>query len=118
MATYLLRRIAYGVATVIGVLFLLFILFFAVTNPDEHRQRQETADNGRIGIEAGDGKPAQQHADKELAADDVKEAGDAHGQHAKGQHRAIDVGLAEECHEQSHRHPDDQPQNEQWDGKA
>jgi peptide/nickel transport system permease protein len=35
MAAYLLRRIAYGFLTVLGVLFLLFVLFFAVTNPDD-----------------------------------------------------------------------------------
>ena len=35
MATYLLRRIAYGAVTVLGVLFLLFILFFTVTDPDD-----------------------------------------------------------------------------------
>ena len=35
MATYLLRRIAYGALTVVGVLFLLFILFFTVTDPDD-----------------------------------------------------------------------------------
>jgi peptide/nickel transport system permease protein len=35
VATYLLRRIAYGAVTVLGVLFLLFILFFTVTDPDD-----------------------------------------------------------------------------------
>jgi peptide/nickel transport system permease protein len=35
MAAYLVRRIAYGAVTVLGVLFLLFVLFFAVTNPDD-----------------------------------------------------------------------------------
>ena len=35
MATYLLRRVAYGAVTVLGVLFLLFILFFTVTDPDD-----------------------------------------------------------------------------------
>jgi peptide/nickel transport system permease protein len=35
MAVYLIRRIAYGFVTVLGVLFLLFVLFFAVTDPDD-----------------------------------------------------------------------------------
>lgn len=35
MAAYLVRRLAYGALTVLGVLFLLFVLFFAVTNPDD-----------------------------------------------------------------------------------
>ena len=35
MAAYLLRRIGYGFLTVLGVLFLLFVLFFAVTDPDD-----------------------------------------------------------------------------------
>jgi peptide/nickel transport system permease protein len=35
MATYLLRRIGYGLITLLGVLFLLFVLFFAVTDPDD-----------------------------------------------------------------------------------
>jgi peptide/nickel transport system permease protein len=35
VVAYLVRRIAYGALTVIGVLFLLFVLFFAVTNPDD-----------------------------------------------------------------------------------
>ncbi len=35
MAAYLLRRLAYGAVTVLGVLFLLFILFFTVTDPDD-----------------------------------------------------------------------------------
>ena len=35
MAAYLLRRVAYGAVTVLGVLFLLFILFFTVTEPDD-----------------------------------------------------------------------------------
>jgi peptide/nickel transport system permease protein len=35
MAAYLVRRLAYGVLTVFGVLILLFVLFFAVTNPDD-----------------------------------------------------------------------------------
>lgn len=35
MAAYLARRIAYGAVTVLGVLFLLFVLFFAVTDPDD-----------------------------------------------------------------------------------
>jgi peptide/nickel transport system permease protein len=35
MAAYLIRRLGYGALTVLGVLFLLFVLFFAVTNPDD-----------------------------------------------------------------------------------
>jgi peptide/nickel transport system permease protein len=35
MAAYLTRRIGYGLVTVFGVLFLLFVLFFAVTDPDD-----------------------------------------------------------------------------------
>jgi peptide/nickel transport system permease protein len=35
MLAYLVRRIAYGFVTMLGVLFLLFVLFFAVTNPDD-----------------------------------------------------------------------------------
>jgi peptide/nickel transport system permease protein len=35
MAAYLIRRLAYGVLTVFGVLLLLFVLFFGITNPDD-----------------------------------------------------------------------------------
>ena len=35
MAAYLVRRLAYGAVTVLGVLLLLFILFFTVTDPDD-----------------------------------------------------------------------------------
>jgi len=35
MAAYLIRRLAYGALTVLGVLLLLFVLFFAVTDPDD-----------------------------------------------------------------------------------
>lgn len=35
MFAYLVRRLSYGVLTVIGVLLLLFVLFFAVTHPDD-----------------------------------------------------------------------------------
>jgi peptide/nickel transport system permease protein len=35
MAAYLVRRLAYGAVTVLGVLLLLFVLFFAVTDPDD-----------------------------------------------------------------------------------
>ena len=35
MAAYLVRRLAYGVLTIFGVLLLLFVLFFAVTDPDD-----------------------------------------------------------------------------------
>ena len=35
MTAYLIRRVAYGFLTVIGVLFFLFVLFFAITDPDD-----------------------------------------------------------------------------------
>jgi peptide/nickel transport system permease protein len=35
MAAFLLRRVGYGFLTVLGVLLLLFVLFFAVTDPDD-----------------------------------------------------------------------------------
>jgi peptide/nickel transport system permease protein len=35
MVAYLVRRLAYGVVTVFGVMLLLFVLFFGVTNPDD-----------------------------------------------------------------------------------
>src|SRR5919106_3188240 len=35
MAAYLVRRLAYGALTVLGVLLLLFMLFFTVTSPDD-----------------------------------------------------------------------------------
>lgn len=35
MGAYVLRRLAYGVGVVLGVLFLLFVLFFAVTKPED-----------------------------------------------------------------------------------
>jgi peptide/nickel transport system permease protein len=35
MLAYLVRRLAYGAVTVLGVLFLLFVLFFAVATPDD-----------------------------------------------------------------------------------
>lgn len=35
MAAFLIRRMAYGLLTVLGVLLLLFVLFFAVTDPDD-----------------------------------------------------------------------------------
>src|SRR5215468_11929415 len=35
MAAYFLRRIGYGAITLLGVLLLLFVLFFAVTSPDD-----------------------------------------------------------------------------------
>ena len=35
MAAYLIRRLAYGAVTVLGVLLLLFVLFFTVTDPDD-----------------------------------------------------------------------------------
>ena len=35
MLAYVLRRLGYGVVVVFGVLLLLFVLFFAVTDPDD-----------------------------------------------------------------------------------
>jgi peptide/nickel transport system permease protein len=35
MVAYLVRRLAYGVLTVFGVMLLLFVLFFGVTTPDD-----------------------------------------------------------------------------------
>jgi len=35
MLAYIVRRLAYGFATVLGVLFVLFVLFFAVADPDD-----------------------------------------------------------------------------------
>ena len=35
MGGYVLRRLGYGILVVMGVLFLLFVLFFAVTDPDD-----------------------------------------------------------------------------------
>jgi len=35
MGAYVLRRLGYGVGVVLGVLFLLFLLFFTVTDPDD-----------------------------------------------------------------------------------
>lgn len=35
MGAYVLRRLCYGVGVVLGVLFLLFLLFFTVTEPDD-----------------------------------------------------------------------------------
>ena len=35
MLAYVIRRLAYGVVVVFGVLFLLFVLFFTVTSPDD-----------------------------------------------------------------------------------
>ncbi len=35
MGAFVLRRLAYGAVVVVGVLFLLFILFFTVTDPDD-----------------------------------------------------------------------------------
>src|SRR5262249_43974540 len=39
IVTYLLRRLTYGVVTVLGVLLLLFVLFFLVTTPDDIARR-------------------------------------------------------------------------------
>ncbi len=39
MGAYVIRRLAYGIGVVIGVLFLLFILFFTVTEPDDIARR-------------------------------------------------------------------------------
>ena len=35
MGAYVLRRLGYGLGVMLGVLFLLFVLFFAVTDPDD-----------------------------------------------------------------------------------
>jgi peptide/nickel transport system permease protein len=35
MLTYAIRRLGYGIVVVLGVLFFLFVLFFAVTSPDD-----------------------------------------------------------------------------------
>lgn len=35
MAAFLIRRLAYGAVTVLGVLLMLFVLFFAITDPDD-----------------------------------------------------------------------------------
>ena len=35
MLAYIIRRLIYGVFTVLGVLLLLFVLFFAITDPDD-----------------------------------------------------------------------------------
>jgi peptide/nickel transport system permease protein len=39
MLAYVMRRLAYGVLTVFGVLFFLFVLFFTVTDPDDIARR-------------------------------------------------------------------------------
>jgi len=39
MLAYVIRRLAWGVATVLGVLLFLFVLFFAVTTPDDVARR-------------------------------------------------------------------------------
>jgi len=39
MVAYVIRRLIYGVGVVIGVLFLLFVLFFTVTEPDDIARR-------------------------------------------------------------------------------
>ncbi len=39
MLAYIVRRLAYGGVVVLGVLFLLFVLFFAVTTPDDIARR-------------------------------------------------------------------------------
>ena len=39
MGAYVIRRLSYGVGVVLGVLFLLFILFFTVTKPDDIARR-------------------------------------------------------------------------------
>ena len=35
MLAYVIRRLSYGVVVVLGVLLFLFVLFFAVTTPDD-----------------------------------------------------------------------------------
>ena len=39
MGPYVIRRLIYGVGVVLGVLFLLFVLFFTVTEPDDIARR-------------------------------------------------------------------------------
>lgn len=39
MIAYVVRRLAYGLVTLVGVLFFLFVLFFAVTTPDDVARR-------------------------------------------------------------------------------
>ena len=39
MGAYVIRRLLYGIGVVLGVLFLLFILFFTVTKPDDIARR-------------------------------------------------------------------------------
>jgi len=39
MGAYVIRRLIYGIGVVLGVLFLLFILFFTVTKPDDIARR-------------------------------------------------------------------------------
>lgn len=39
MLAYVLRRLGYGIGVVLGVLFLLFLLFFTVTDPDDIARR-------------------------------------------------------------------------------
>lgn len=39
MGAYVIRRLGYGIVVVVGVLFLLFILFFTVTQPDDIARR-------------------------------------------------------------------------------
>ncbi len=39
MFAYIVRRIGYGIVTVFGVLLLLFLLFFAITEPDDIARR-------------------------------------------------------------------------------
>jgi peptide/nickel transport system permease protein len=39
MLAYVIRRLAWGVVVVLGVLFFLFVLFFAVTSPDDIARR-------------------------------------------------------------------------------
>ena len=79
MAAYLVRRIGYGLVTVFGVLFLLFVLFFAVTDPDDiarkavgERARPEVYAQWKknhgydkplfLNTQASDAKPLHRHA--------------------------------------------------------
>ena len=39
MGPYVVRRLVYGVGVVLGVLLLLFVLFFAVTKPEDIARR-------------------------------------------------------------------------------
>jgi hypothetical protein len=78
---------------------------------DRDRQRQEAQDHRRPRVEARDREPAQDLAEEVLAADDVEQDRDAHTEHAERDAEPVDVGLAQERHQQ--RDPDRQRQLEE-----